>query len=246
MCKIRVELRNGQSFRGIFIMKKLKLLIFCILFGLAAGALADVSIGFGIPSLQIGINLGAFPRLMAVPGYPVYYAPYLNMNYFFYDGLFWVYTDGRWYTSNWYNGPWDYVAPSNVPVFILRLPIRYYRRPPRTFQSWPSDRPPHWGLIWGREWERQRRGWNERRHEPSPHRAPIPLYQRRFPQNRYPRSQSQRRELEQRHYRYRPENPRTRQYYFQERQRQEQQQRQRPQRSQERRQDNRFRNPSDR
>ena len=44
---------------------------------------------------------------MAVPGYPVYYAPDIGGNYFFYDGRYWVYQDDNWYSSSWYNGPWD-------------------------------------------------------------------------------------------------------------------------------------------
>jgi hypothetical protein len=51
----------------------------------------QVSIGIGLPHVSIGINLPAYPQLVRVPGYPVYYAPRLNANYFFYDGLYWVF-----------------------------------------------------------------------------------------------------------------------------------------------------------
>ena len=47
---------------------------------------AQVSIGIGFPNVSIGINLPLFPELVPVPGYPVYYAPRLAANYFFYDG----------------------------------------------------------------------------------------------------------------------------------------------------------------
>ena len=71
-------------------------------------AMAQVSIGIGIglPSVSIGINFPLYPEFVRVPGYPVYYAPQLNTNYFFYDGMYWVYHDDNWYASYWYNGPW--------------------------------------------------------------------------------------------------------------------------------------------
>ncbi len=42
-------------------------------------------------SVSIGINLPVYPNLVVVPGYPVYYAPQLQANFFFYDGMYWVY-----------------------------------------------------------------------------------------------------------------------------------------------------------
>src|SRR5665647_3374880 len=61
--------------------------------------------------VSIGINLPVYPELVVVPGYPVYYAPQLQENYFFYDGMYWVYQDDNWYESSWYNGPWWLVCP---------------------------------------------------------------------------------------------------------------------------------------
>ncbi len=74
-------------------------------------ARADVSIGIGTPNLSIGINLPTYPQLVPVSGYPVYYAPQVAGNYFFYDGMYWVYQDDNWYASSWYNGPWAFVEP---------------------------------------------------------------------------------------------------------------------------------------
>lgn len=58
---------------------------------------AEVSVGIGInvPGISIGINVPAYPRLVRVPGYPVYYDPRVDSNYFFYDGLYWVFQGGR-------------------------------------------------------------------------------------------------------------------------------------------------------
>ena len=45
--------------------------------GSLASAAVQVSVGFSVPGLTIGINLPAYPYLVLVPGYPVYYAPRL-------------------------------------------------------------------------------------------------------------------------------------------------------------------------
>jgi hypothetical protein len=84
-------------------------------------AVAQVSFQMGLPGINIGINQPVYPRMVAVPGYPVYYAPDGNSNYFFYDGKYWVYQGDNWYASSWYNGPWSMVAPQVVPAFILRV-----------------------------------------------------------------------------------------------------------------------------
>ena len=128
------------------------LLALPLLLGQIPAAQAQVSVG-------IGINMPAYPQLVAVPGYPVYYAPGVNSNYFFYDGLYWVFQGDNWYSSGWYNGPWQSVGPEYVPLYVLRVPVRYYRQPPVYFRGWRRDAPPQWGDHWGRNWEDQRRGW---------------------------------------------------------------------------------------
>ncbi len=176
---------------------------------------AQLSIGIGFSNVSIGINLPVYPQLVRVPGYPVYYAPRLDANFFFYDGMYWVYQDDNWYASSWYNGPWGLVDPEVVPVFILRIPVRYYRQPPAYFLGWRSDAPPRWGNHWGRDWERRRSGWDRWNHRAAPAPAPLPVYQRQYSGDRYPR-QVQQQELQQRNYRYQPRDPVVRQH-FQER-----------------------------
>lgn len=88
-----------------------KLILASLLWCIITPATAQVSIGIRSANLSIGINLPVYPQLVRVPGYPVYYAPDLNSNYFFYDGYYWVYQDDYWYQSDWYNGPWDLVQP---------------------------------------------------------------------------------------------------------------------------------------
>ena len=75
-------------------------------------------------SISIGIHLPVYPEFRRVPGYPVYYAPNAPGNYFFYDGLYWVFESDNWYASDWYNGPWQMIDPYSVPLFVLRVPVR--------------------------------------------------------------------------------------------------------------------------
>jgi len=177
-------------------------------------ATAQVSIGIGLPSINIGINLPAFPQLVVVPGSPVYYAPRLDGNFFFYDGLFWAYQGDNWYASSWYNGPWALAAPEIVPVFILRVPVRYYRHPPAYFQGWQPSAPPRWGEHWGREWEQRRGGWDKRPRGPAPRPAPLPVYQRQYSGPRYPPVDRQPALVSQ-NYRYQPREPVVREHFQQ-------------------------------
>ena len=135
--------------------------------GTVTSAQAQVSVGFGV---DIGINIPAFPELVLVPGYPVYYDPRADSNYFFYDGVYWVYQDDNWYASSWYNGPWRLVGPERVPLYVLRVPVRYYRAPPPYFRAWRPEGPPRWGEHYGPSWERRRAGWDrwDRRAAPRP------------------------------------------------------------------------------
>jgi hypothetical protein len=172
-----------------------------------------VSIGFAVPGLSIGINLPAYPHLVPVPGYPVYYAPQLEANFFFYDGMYWVYQNDDWYASTWYNGPWGRVPRAEVPVFILRVPVRYYRRPPAYFHGWGQDAPPRWSDHWGHEWEQHRSDWNQWDRRAAPPPAPLPAYQRQYSGDRYPRQVEQQHQLQQEKYRYQPRDPEVRRYY---------------------------------
>jgi hypothetical protein len=183
-----------------------------MLFGMATSAVAQVSIGIGLPGVNIGINFPLYPELVPVPGYPAYYAPRLNSNYFFYDGMYWVYQGDRWYASSWYNGPWGLVGPEAVPLFVLRIPVRYYRQPPAYFRGWRADAPPRWGEHWGREWEQRRSGWDRWNRKSAPAPAPLPVYQRQYSGNRYPRIEQQQ-ALHSQNYRYQPRDAVVRQHY---------------------------------
>lgn len=189
---------------------RIRFIALCIaLFCAATSAPAQVSVSIGI-----GINVPVYPNLVLVPGYPVYYAPGLRANYFFYDGLYWVLEGDHWYMSSWFNGPWVLVAPMHVPYYLLRVPVRYYRTPPPYFRGWRPDAPPHWNQHWGPSWERQHRDWNKWNRKAVPAPAPLPRYQRGFSGDRYPRAEQQP-DLHGRNYRYQPRSDASRQHYQQ-------------------------------
>jgi hypothetical protein len=189
-----------------------KLIVFWMLVFSAIPANAQVSIGIGLPHVSIGINLPLYPELEPVPGYPVYYAPQLNYNYFFYDGMYWVYQNDNWYASSWYNGPWGLIDRADVPLFILRVPVRYYRQPPGYFRGWQSNSPPHWGEHWGKDWAQRRSGWDHWNRKSAPAPAPLPAYQREYSGDRYPGADQQH-ELRSRSYSYQPRDAVARQHY---------------------------------
>jgi hypothetical protein len=170
-------------------------------------AVAQVSIGIGLPGVSIGINLPVYPQLVQVPGYPVYYAPQLNSNFFFYDGLYWVYQGDNWYASSWYNGPWGLIGPQYVPPYVLRIPVRYYRVPPPYFRGWKADAPPRWGEHWGNDWSQNRKGWDQWNRKSAPAPAPLPSYQRQYSGDRYPHQIEQQQALRSQNYRYQPHDP---------------------------------------
>jgi hypothetical protein len=178
----------------------------------ATSAMGQVSVGIGLPGISIGINIPVYPEFVRVPNYPVYYAPRLSANLFFYDGVYWVYQGDNWYMSAWYNGPWSLVAPHVVPVYVLRIPVRYYRSPPPYFRGWRPDAPPRWGEHWGPEWDRQRSGWDKWKRSAAPRPAPLPRYQRTYSGDRYPQQAEQQQALHSRNYRYQPRDEVVRQH----------------------------------
>ncbi len=201
-----------------------------------AQAQTQLSISIGSPRVSLGFVMSSYPTLVRIPGYPVYYDPRVDLNYFFYDGLYWVYQDDDWYSSTWYNGPWDRIPPAYVPLFMLRVPVRYYRRPPAYFRGWHADAAPRWGRHWGRNWERQRSGWDRWDRRSVPRAAPLPMYQRHYTGSRYPHQLGQQHAIESRSYGYQPRDAVSRQILDQRRHgakshdRQQQQQRQNDQR----------------
>lgn len=177
-----------------------------ILLELTAPVSAQVSFGFGFQTDNVSISLSTYPNLVRVPGYPVYYATGLNSNYFFYDGLYWIFESDRWYSSAWYNGPWTEVDPEFIPLYLLRVPVRYYRRPPSFFMGWQANSPPRWDDHWGNQWSQQRHGWDQWNHRAMPAPAPLPSYQRKYSGERYPPPDRQQ-ALQRQNYRHEARDP---------------------------------------
>ena len=178
-------------------------------------ALVPVAPALAYTGVSIGINIPVYPRLVAVPGYPVYYAPNLPYNYFFYDGMYWDFDGDNWYYSRWYNGPWELVDPYAVPLYLLQVPVRYYHRPPAYFRGWAINDAPRWHEHWGRSWVDRRHDWNDgryRRDYRAERAAPLPHYQRQYSQRNYPAPEQQR-QLADRSYRYQPREQVVQQHY---------------------------------
>lgn len=188
------------------------LLVLALLALPLAAVQAQITIETGVPGLSIGINFGQPPQFTRVPDYPVYYAPQVRNNLFFYDGRYWAYVDDDWYTGDWYNGPWTRVRREYVPLYVLRVPVRYYRAPPPHFRGWGPDKPPHWDEHWGPAWARAHPDWDrwDRRQAPQP--APLPSYQKKYSGDRYPSPERQQ-EIRRENYRYEPRDPVVREHY---------------------------------
>jgi hypothetical protein len=116
-----------------------------------AAAGVNINVGIGIPIPVPVVVAPAPPPVVVVPGTPLYYAPGMNVDVFFYGGWWWTPYQGYWFRGPAYNGPWAYV-----------------QAPPRVFFSLPPDyrqrviyqRPIPYGYFqqhW-REWDRDRRG----------------------------------------------------------------------------------------
>jgi len=99
----------------------------------------NLSIGVQTDSVRLGINIGSPPRLVVVPGTPVYQAPSLPYNYFVYRKRYYLFHEGMWLSAWRHNGPWTVIAVERVPRPILRVPVGYYRNKP---DHWKQHGPP--------------------------------------------------------------------------------------------------------
>ena len=161
---------------------------------------------------DIDVDLPSFPEMQPIPDSPVYWAPNVDSNYFFYDGLFWDFHHDLWHWSAWYNGPWMVADPVYVPTYVLWVPIVYYRKPPHYFRAWHPNRPPRWGERWGSEWQaRHNQVFSGPAHPMA--RAPLPTYQAQFQRGNYPRAPQQQVTIQNQHYRYQPRETVVRQHY---------------------------------
>ena len=181
-------------------------------------AAAAFLLAFALPAgaqeyFDIDVDVPEYPEMVPVPDSPVYYAPGVDSNYFFYDGMYWDYYGDRWYSSPWYNGPWAYVDPIYVPTYVLWVPIRYYRHPSHRWHGWNTARPPRWGEHWGRDWQVRHNEVFRGAQRPHYGRAPLPDYQRGYNRANYPRAVQAQSQLHSQHYGYQPQENVVRQQY---------------------------------
>jgi hypothetical protein len=100
-----------------------------LLLVMSSARAADVHIGINIgPPPPPAVVLPAPPELVVVPHSPVYYAPAVPYNFFYYGGVYYVFHDGYWFSSPSTHGPWAFVP--RVPRLILAVPAHYYKVPP--------------------------------------------------------------------------------------------------------------------
>jgi hypothetical protein len=110
-----------------------------ILFSRVPARASDVkiNIGVGVPPLV----LSAPPQLVVVPGTPVYYAPEVSANLFFYKGRYYTVANGVWSRAPAYNGPWAVIQIGQVPAPVAAVPVEYYKIPPGQLKK---HGPPPW------------------------------------------------------------------------------------------------------
>ena len=89
-------------------------------------------------------------------------------------------------------------------MYVLRIPVRYYREPPVYFQGWRRDAAPRWDDHWGRDWQQHRAGWDRWDRRTTPAAAPLPAYQRKFQEDRYPHSADRQETIRSQNYRFQP------------------------------------------
>jgi hypothetical protein len=148
-------MRRGTVLAGILVLVAVGLVH-------ATPVLADsLSIGVRTNSVNLGINIGAPPRVVAVPGTPVYHVPSMPYNYFVYAGHYYLFHEGMWLSAASYNGPWTVIALERVPQPILGVPVEYYKRPPG---HWKKHGPPPWAQAMGHEKKEHEKKDHEKKH----------------------------------------------------------------------------------
>ncbi len=71
---------------------------------------------------------GRYPKVV-IPGTYVYMIADIEVNILFYEGYWYRPYEGRWFWAEFYNGPWTYLNPSEVPRALIKLPAKYRREP---------------------------------------------------------------------------------------------------------------------
>ncbi len=94
-----------------------------------APAHADVNIGINVAPPPAFV-VASPPRLVAVPGSPVFYGPSANYNLFIYGGRSYSFHGGTWFVAASPGSSWSIIATNRVPQPVLAVPATYYKIPP--------------------------------------------------------------------------------------------------------------------
>lgn len=124
----------------------------CLGVALAAAAALLPASAAARTDIHFDVHIGTPPQLVVVPQTPVYYAPALPYNYFFYGGQYYIFQQGTWSYGPTYNGPWAVIPVQYVPRPILAVPVTYYKARPG---HWKKHGPPPWAPAWGhrKKWD---------------------------------------------------------------------------------------------
>ncbi|WAC07473.1 MAG: hypothetical protein OS130_14830 [Thermodesulfobacteriota bacterium] len=101
----------------------------------------DVHIGIGVSVLPM-VMMPAPPAVVLIPNTPVYYAPDMGMDMFFYSGYWYRRHHNYWFRAAYYNGPWMYMSPRRVPAVVMNAP--YHKIPPGHMKIPYGQLKKHW------------------------------------------------------------------------------------------------------
>jgi hypothetical protein len=87
-----------------------------------------VTINIGAPPPPIIV--ASPPKVLVVPGTPVYYAPSVSHNLFVYGGSYYTLHNGHWFYAKKPGAAWVFVPIEKVPRPVIGVPVTYYKIPP--------------------------------------------------------------------------------------------------------------------
>ncbi len=96
--------------------------------GIVSPGTSVAGIGLSVAIPLPGLGIAAPPALAVIAGTPVYFAPDVHAGLFFYHGNWYRPSNGEWYVSAQFGGPWGHVAIGNVPTPLVDLPPDYRDR----------------------------------------------------------------------------------------------------------------------
>ena len=101
-----------------------------------AGMLIGVSPAVSQAEINVGVGIGRHssfvintrPTFIYVPDLGFTVAVGSPYDYYYYDNFYYIYDDGYWYNSSYYNGPWIGIDIGRLPSMLRRHGIEDIRR----------------------------------------------------------------------------------------------------------------------